>query len=84
MKIIKKILQAIAFTVSLVWSVSALADFQDGADAFILGDYKKAFAEFMPLAKQVDDRPLEIALEDLGLQITTLKGDIYLGLIQSN
>ena len=49
---IKKILQAIAFSSSVLWSVSALADFQDGSAAFLLGDYEKAFAEFMPLAKQ--------------------------------
>ncbi len=49
---IKKILQAIAFSASVLWSVSALADFQDGSAAFLLGNYEKAFAEFMPLAKQ--------------------------------
>ena len=49
---IKKLLQAIAFSASVLWSVSALADFQDGSAAFLLGNYEKAFAEFMPLAKQ--------------------------------
>jgi hypothetical protein len=43
-------------SVFLFWPISAVADFRDGADAFILGDYKKAFSEFMPLAKQGDNR----------------------------
>ena len=52
MKKIQILLTTIVLTLGI--ATSSIANFKDGFDAFVKGDYKTAFNEFRPLAEQGD------------------------------